>query len=83
MTNGSGDFVISFSTVPVTELAAAGPIKNGNMSPLFHAVIEATEEAIYNSLFMATTVRGHRGTAEALPLEATMEILERYGVVPQ
>jgi len=81
MTNGSGDFVISFSTVPVTRLSSAGPVPNGDMSPLFHAAIEATEEAIYNSLFMATTVRGHRGTAEALPIEPTMEILRRHGVV--
>jgi D-aminopeptidase len=83
MTNGSGDFVISFSSVPVAELATTGTVSNGNMSPLFHAVIEATEEAIYNSLFTATTVRGHRGTAEALPMERTMEILKRYGVVRQ
>ncbi len=81
MTNRSGDFVISFSTVPVTRLAAASPVPNGNMSPLFHAAIEATEEAIYNSLFMATTVGGHRGTAEALPIEPTLEILKRYGVL--
>jgi len=51
------------------------------MSPLFQAVIEATEEAIYNSLFAATTVSGHRGTVEAIPREATLEILERYGVI--
>jgi D-aminopeptidase len=44
-------------------------------------VIEATEEAIYNSLFLATTVRGHRGTVEALPLDATRAVLERYGVL--
>ncbi len=81
MTNGSGDFVISFSTVPVTRLSSAGTVPNGDMSPLFHAAIEATEEAIYNSLFMATTVRGYRGTAEALPIEPTMEILRRHGVV--
>jgi len=81
MTNGSGDFVISFSTVPVSRLADSNPVPNGNMSPLFHATIEATEEAIYNSLFMATTVKGHRGTAEALPIEPTLEILRRYGVV--
>jgi D-aminopeptidase len=53
------------------------------MSPLFHAVIEATEEAIYNSLFAATTVKGHRGTAEALPHERTLEILQRYGVMEE
>jgi D-aminopeptidase len=56
-------------------------IRNDDMSPLFQAVIEATEEAIYNSLFAATTVRGHRGTVEAIPREATLEILERYGVI--
>ena len=39
---------------------------------------EATEEAIYNSLFKATTVKGHRGTVEALPLDRTLEILRRY-----
>ena len=81
MTNGSGDFVISFSTVPVSQLAALGPISNDRMSPLFQAVIESTEEAIYNSLFTATTVVGHRGTAQALPIDSTMAILRRYRVV--
>jgi D-aminopeptidase len=81
MSNGSGDFVIVFSTVPVAELAAAGPVRNDRMSPLFQGVIEATEEAIYNSLFLATTVTGHRGTVEALPLDATLEVLQRYGVL--
>ena len=47
----------------------------------YSLVIEATEEAIYNSLFMATTVSGHRGTAEEIPLDETLEILRRYGVV--
>ena len=51
------------------------------MSPLFAAVVEATEEAVYNSLFRATTVTGHRGTIEALPLAETLEVLERYGVL--
>jgi D-aminopeptidase len=78
MSNGSGDYVIAFSTV------AGGlkeEVRNDDMSPLFQAVIEATEEAIYNSLFAATTVKGHRGTADALPHEQTLEILERYGVI--
>jgi D-aminopeptidase len=78
MSNGSGDYVIAFSTV------AGGlkeEVRNDDMSPLFQAVIEATEEAIYNSLFAATTVKGHRGTANALPREETLEILERYGVI--
>jgi D-aminopeptidase len=81
MSNGSGDFVIVFSTVPVAELAAAGPLPNDRMSPLFQGVIEATEEAIYNSLLLATTVSGYRGTVEALPLDATLEVLQRYGVL--
>jgi D-aminopeptidase len=81
MTNGSGDYVIVFSTVKVNELANAGPVPNGRMSPLFQAVIEATEEAIYNSILMATPVAGYRGTADALPLDATLAILGRSGVV--
>jgi D-aminopeptidase len=49
------------------------------MSPLFQAVIEATEEAIINSLFKATTVTGRDGrTVEALPLESTISILKKY-----
>jgi D-aminopeptidase len=82
MTSGSGDYVIAFSTTRVSDLLAGAPlVGNNDVSPLFQAVIEATEEAIYNSLFLATTVRGHRGTSEALPLDQTIEILRRYGVV--
>jgi D-aminopeptidase len=83
MTNGSGDYVIAFSSVPVVELDARGTVPNDDLSPLFQAVIEATEEAIYNSLLLATTVRGHRGTVEALPLDSTVAILRRYGVIRQ
>lgn len=81
MTNGSGDFVIAFSTVPVAELPNACPLANSEMSPLFEAVIEATEESIYNSLLLATSVVGYRGTVNALPLDSTFAILKRYGVV--
>ncbi|GBD31421.1 Beta-peptidyl aminopeptidase BapA [bacterium HR33] len=81
MSNGSGDYVIAFSTVRVSELSAAGLLGNEQMSPLFQAVIEATEEAIYNSLFLATTVKGYRGTVEALPLDTTVAILRRYGAI--
>jgi D-aminopeptidase len=45
------------------------------MTMLFQAVAEATEEAIYNSLFRATTVKGFRGTVEALPLDRTLKLL--------
>lgn len=83
MTNGSGDFVIAFSAVPVRDLAARGPLANDAMSPLFHAVIEATEEAVYNSLFYATSVRGASGWVDALPLDETLAVLRRHGVLHQ
>ncbi len=80
MTNGSGDYVIAFSTVTKDELV--DPVANSDMSPLFQAVAEATEEAIYNSLFQATTVTGRDGhTARALPIERTLEILEEYNAL--
>ncbi len=76
--NGSGDYAIAFSTArnsPAT-------LSNEAMSPLFLAVIEATEEAILNSLFRATTITGRGRTVEALPLERTLEILRRHGALP-
>jgi D-aminopeptidase len=73
--NGSGDYAIAFSTAP----REARLLSNDAMSPLFLAVIEATEEAVYNSLFRATTVTSRGRTVEALPLERTIEILRRYG----
>ena len=81
MTNGSGDYVIAFSTVAVSSLDSVGRVPNDRMSPLFEAVIEATEEAVYNSLFHAVTVTGHRGTVRALPIDSTLAILERHGVI--
>ena len=75
MTNGSGDFVIAFSTA-----RGSAPLPNDALSPLFEATVEATEEAIYNSLFRATTVRSARRTVEALPLERVREILQRHGI---
>lgn len=76
-TNGSGDYVIAFST------DRTGPrMDNDRVSPLFQAAKEATEEAIYNSLFMATTVTGRDGnTSEAIPIDRVLEILKRHGVV--
>lgn len=79
--NGSGDYVIAFSAMSLAERAAQPEVSNDAMSPLFEAVIEATEEAIYNSLFLATTVQGAHGTARALPIDATLAILRRYGAV--
>jgi D-aminopeptidase len=50
------------------------------MSPLFLAVVEATEEAIYNSLFMAEDMSGQEGRfIKALPLESTLDIMDQYG----
>ncbi len=83
--NGSGDYVIAFATHPDvrrrdTRARNIADLPNGNMSPLFQATIEATEEAIYNSMFMATSVTGHHGTVEPLPLDRVVEILMKYGV---
>lgn len=89
MSNGSGDYAIAFSTHPECRISyhADQPLEhapnlgNESMTPLFLAVVEATEEAIYNSLFMAEDMTGHKGRKEeALPLDRTLEILERYGV---
>jgi D-aminopeptidase len=88
--NGSGDFVIAFSTArelrikPAQSTQTATELSNESMSPLFEAVIEATEEAIYNSLFRACDINGWQGhTVNALPLKETLEILRKYNVVPQ
>lgn len=75
MSHGSGDFVIAFA------VERGAPPPDDRLSPLFQGAVEATEEAIYNSLLRATTVRGFHGTIEAIPLEATRSILRRYGVL--
>ena len=49
------------------------------MSPFFQAAVEATEEAILNSLFKATTVVGHRGTIEAIDIDAVRQVLSQHG----
>lgn len=89
--NGSGDYVIAFSTAPELrirpESAGETPapqtpaphlVSNEGMSPLFEAVIEATEEAIYNSMFKATTTTGRGRTIEALPIDKTLDILREH-----
>ena len=85
--NGSGDYVIAFSTTPGNRVPYQAEqsvmntesLHNDRMSPLFMAVIEATEEAIINSLFAAGTMVGHEGhTVERLPVEKVLEILDRY-----
>ena len=83
--NGSGDYVIAFSTSPLVRRAFDAPrvrteeVANEETSALYAAVVEATEEAIYNSLFMATSVTAKGRTGEALPLDRVREILSRYG----
>ena len=92
--NGSGDFVIAFSTAKevrrvsanlvrsdsTRRLLATAELPNDDMSALFEGVVEATEEAIYNSLFMATSVTQRGRTVEAIPLDRVREILARYNV---
>jgi D-aminopeptidase len=75
--NGSGDYSIAFSTSRSPE-----SLSNDAMSPLFLAAIEATEEAVYNSLFKATTTTSQGHTVEALPIDKTLEILRRHRVIP-
>ncbi len=92
MTNGSGDYVISFSTADSVRRtperrdknALYEEISNDRISPLFQAVAEATEEAIYNSLLMANTVSsvdvrtGESRTIQELPVDKVRDILKKY-----
>lgn len=84
--NGSGDYVIAFSTAPqlrrpwLARRPSAEELSNDELSPLFQAVVEATEEAIYNSLTMATTVESRFARVEPLPLDRLRQILRKYGL---
>jgi D-aminopeptidase len=93
--NGSGDFVIAFSTARGVRRAPANlsrtadstarvlsttELPNDDMSALFQGVVETTEEAIYNSIFMATSVTARGRTTEAIPLDRVREILAKYNV---
>jgi len=92
--NGSGDYVLAFSTADgvrrrlpapgenarASMLRSTQDLANDATSALFQAVVEATEEAIYNSLFAATTTSSNGRTVEALPLDRVREILKKYGV---
>lgn len=87
-TNGSGDYVIAFSTAyrlrADESLQTRQLLGNNAVSPLFLAVVEATEEAIYNSLLRATTITGRDGNrVAALPIERTVEILKKYGALKE
>lgn len=85
ITNGSGDYAVAFSVAESVlrsqdktaegKVAAYAELSNASTSPLFLATVEATEEAIYNSLFMASSMDGYLGSLQALPLEKVREIL--------
>ncbi len=84
--NGSGDYVLAFSTnekvrrpINAARLTTE-ELANEQMSGLFEAAVEATEEAIYNSLFQATTTTANGRTIEAIPLDKVRAVLEKYRV---
>ncbi len=88
--NGSGDYVIAFSTNPDCRInyrsdkpiLSLKEVRNDRMSPLFLAVVEATEEAVYNSLFQATDMVGWRGhKVKALPIPEIVDICKKYRVL--
>jgi D-aminopeptidase len=85
--NGSGDYVIAFSTHPSVRRAPGAvrlrttELGNDATSGLFQAAVEATEEAIYNSMLTAQTVSSRGGTVEALPVDEVMRILDRHGML--
>jgi D-aminopeptidase len=84
--NGSGDYALAFSTSPDTRVrhGATQPqprstLPTDAVSGLFQAVLEATEEAVYNSMLKAHTTTGNGATVEALPIERLRELLGKYG----
>lgn len=90
--NGSGDYVIAFSTSDDVRINTDKPgstqnyteLNNSATTPLFLATVEATEEAILNSLFMATTVTGDRGhTQQVLPVEEVLDIMKKYNLLEE
>ena len=84
--NGSGDYAIAFSTAPQVRRAwdakqhATTELANQEMSAVFQGTVEAVEEAVYNSLFMATPVTGNGQTVEAIPLDQAREVLSKHGI---
>lgn len=87
-TNGSGDYVIAFSTAEQVRVRASEALRtvpvlgNSAVSPLFLATVEATEEAIYNSLLRATTTQGIDGhVVDALPIDDTIKILKKFNAL--
>lgn len=87
--NGSGDYAIAFSTASQVRIHTSDKsltrhievLTNDAMSPLFEAVIESTEEAVYNSMLRATTVSGNGHTVQALPIDKTVAILKAHHAI--
>ena len=87
--NGSGDYAIAFSTASQVRIHTSDKsptrhievLTNDAMSPLFEAVIEATEEAIYNSMLRAITITGNGHTVQALPIDKTVAILKTHHTI--
>ena len=86
--NGSGDFAIAFSTAPGLRVrfgdAAPQPrtlLPTDGVSALFQAALEATEEAVYNSMLRARTVTSRGGTATEIPIDKVMDVLRKYRVI--
>ena len=84
--NGSGDYVLAFSTSEKVRRTynakrlQTEELANEEMSGLFEAAVEATEEAIYDSMFMATTTTGNGKTIQAIPLDRVKAVLAKYGI---
>ena len=79
--HGSGDYAIAFSTAPVSDRSR---VDDDELSPLFAAALEATEEAVLNSLFVATSTQGRDGSrVEAIPLDRVVELCRRHGIDAQ
>lgn len=88
--NGSGDYAIAFSTDPSLRIPAGGrevqtrpSLPQDNLSPIFQATIEATEEAIYNSLLKAESMRSETANIEAIPVDELRGFIDRYRRVMQ
>ena len=86
--NGSGDYVLAFSTAESVRRAfdatrlQTTELANEPMSAVFQASVDAVEEAVYNALFMATTTSGNGKTMEAIPLDKVRDVLRAHGIAP-
>jgi D-aminopeptidase len=89
MDNGSGDYIIAFSTSPEVRRRqqesrrSFTELSNDSLSELFQGAAEATEEAVYNSLFKATTVHSAAGSVEALPTDEVLQFLRSHGALSE